>query len=71
MSCAQAPFIPFNYDMDMRRAPMERMLLLEKFAAERQLVKAYYSALPALGHVEALGFGFRWHPVDWRGGVRM
>jgi glyoxylase-like metal-dependent hydrolase (beta-lactamase superfamily II) len=53
------------FDADPTAAAATRRRLLDRFAADRDLIFAYHMPFPGLGHVSRVGDAYRWHPLPW------
>jgi glyoxylase-like metal-dependent hydrolase (beta-lactamase superfamily II) len=55
------------FDADPDLAVTTRQQVLQKIAAERELMYAYHFPYPGLGHISPRpGGGFTWEPVSWQ-----
>jgi len=55
------------FDADPDLAVSSRQRILQKIAAERELMYAYHFPYPGLGHISPRqGGGFTWEPVSWQ-----
>jgi glyoxylase-like metal-dependent hydrolase (beta-lactamase superfamily II) len=62
---APAPDITITYDVDPSRAAKVRRTAFTEFAKERTLLAVPHLSFPGVGHIEAVGEGFHWVPIDY------
>lgn len=58
------PDVTIKFDQDEAKARAVRRAAFAAFARERTLVAAPHLSFPGVGHVQADGRGYRWHPVE-------